>query len=107
MPSNDLDNGSFIIKCRETTGTDRSDIFSIKKPSFQWYYKGIWYELADSNEGVAKDWEVNFKRDTITLYNNKTDWNRFIDLKRMIASMKFSSNEEYLYVCNKIKVGDL
>ena len=95
---------SLIIKCKETTGTGRSDIFKIKKPSFKWYYKGKWYELANSNNGVAKDWEVNFLKNKIKLYNKKTDWIRSIDLETMTALMQFPTGEEYLYTCIFINI---
>ena len=48
-----------LIKCNETTGTRRFDIFKINNPEFFWYYENEWYELAVSNEGVAKDWKVD------------------------------------------------
>ena len=95
-------NDSHTIKCKEITGTGRSDIFRIKNPSFKWYYKGKWYELANSEEGVAKDWQVNFFKNVVTLYNKKTEWNRRIDLDKMTAAMQFSTGEEYLYNCSSI-----
>ena len=90
---------SIIIKCNEITGTNRSDIFKINNPNFKWYYKGKWYELANSNKGVAKDWEVNFSKEIITLFNNNTKWFRLINLEKMTASMIFPTGEEYIYHC--------
>ena len=77
-----------ILKCKETTGTGRHDIFKINEPEFSWYYNSKWYELAKSDKGVAKDWEVKFSKKVITLYNIKTKWHRLIDLDKMTASMK-------------------
>ena len=102
LPAKDLDVNAIIIKCSETTGTGRSDIFMIDRPSFKWNYKGKWYELAISNNGVAKDWDVNFFENKVNLFNKKTEWKRSIDLRKMIASMEFSTGEKYLYKCKKI-----
>ena len=67
--ANDKYNKAIIIKCQEVTGTGRSDIFKINKPNFKWYYKGIWYELSNSKERVAKDWKVSFSKNKIIFYN--------------------------------------
>ena len=91
-----------ILKCKETTGTGRHDIFKINEPEFSWYYNSKWYELAKSDKGVAKDWQISFYKYTIKLYNTKTEWLREIDLKEMTAFMKFPSGELYLYECSKI-----
>ncbi len=98
--ANDKYNKAIIIKCQEVTGTGRSDIFKINKPNFKWYYKGIWYELSNSKEGVAKDWKVNFSKNKIIFYNYKTKWHRLIDLEKMTALMKFATGEEYIYNCS-------
>ncbi|MBF95662.1 MAG: hypothetical protein CMJ13_00350 [Pelagibacterales bacterium] len=90
---------SLIIKCEETTGTGRSDIFRIHNPYFEWYYKGKWHEIGYSKKGAAKDWIVNFNKNIITLHNKKTNWNRLINLKKMTASMLFPTGEKYLYNC--------
>ncbi len=91
-----------VIKCNETTGTRRHDIFKIKNPEFYWYYDDKWYELAVSNEGIAKDWEVSFSGLKIILYNEGMDWLREINLETMTAYMKFPSGEYYLYKCKNI-----
>ena len=91
-----------ILKCKETTGTGRHDIFKINEPEFSWYYNGKWYELAKSDKGVAKDWQISFYKYKIKLYNTKAEWLREIDLKEMTAFMKFPSGELYLYECSKI-----
>ena len=93
-----------IIKCLELTGTGREDIFKINNPSFQWKYKNKWYELADSDKGIANDWKVLFKKSEINLYNSVTKWSRTIDLKKMSAIMNFPSGEKYIYKCNYIKI---
>ena len=92
-----------IIKCRETTGTGGIDIFKIKNPEFFWYYNNKWYELAESTEGAAKDWEVIFSKNKIKLYNLKMKWFREIDLNTMTAYMKFPTGETYLYKCDNYK----
>lgn len=92
-----------IIKCNETTGTRRFDIFKINNPEFFWYYENKWYELAVSNEGVAKDWKVDFSGLKIKLLNENMNWIREIDLENMTAYMKFPSGEYYLYECNNIE----
>ena len=97
--SDDINGKNITLKCNEITGTNRNDIFKINTPNFKWYYKGKWYELANSKSGVAKDWNVNFSKNIITLYNYKTKWYRFIDLDKMTASMKFPTGEEYIYNC--------
>ena len=91
-----------IIKCIENTGTGREDIFKINNPSFQWKYKSKWYELAESNNGVSKDWKVVFNKSEIELYNNITKWRRVINLKKMAATMNFPTGEKYLYKCKYI-----
>ena len=58
----------------ETTGTGRQDIFKINKPEFFWYYNFKWYELSVSQKGVAKDWDIDFKKNMIRLYNKKMEW---------------------------------
>ena len=98
--ANDKYNKAILIKCQEVTGTGKSDIFKINKPNFKWYYKGKWYELSNSNEGVAKDWKVSFSKNKIIFYNYKTKWHRLIDLEKMTALMKFSTGEEYIYNCS-------
>ena len=97
--SDNLNRKDIILECFEVTGTNRSDIFKINKPNFKWYYKGKWFELANSKTGVAKDWQVNFSKKTITLYNYKTKWQRLINLDKMTALMKFPTGEEYIYNC--------
>ena len=92
-----------LIKCNETTGTRRFDIFKINNPEFFWYYENEWYELAVSNEGVAKDWKVDFSGLKIRLFNEHMNWLREIDLKNMTAYMKFPSGEYYLYECNNLE----
>ena len=62
-----------------------------------------WYELAVSNEGVAKDWKVDFSGLKIRLFNEHMNWLREIDLKNMTAYMKFPSGEYYLYECNNLE----
>jgi hypothetical protein len=94
-------NENLIIKCMETTGTGRQDIFKINKPEFFWYYNSKWYELAVSQKGVAKDWDIDFKENLIRLYNKKMEWIREIDLTNMTAYMKFPTGEQYLYECEK------
>ncbi len=96
-------NQDLIIKCLEITGTGGQDIFKINKPEFFWYYNSKWYELSVSQKGVAKDWDIDFKENLIRLYNKKMEWLREIDLKNMTAYMQFSSGEQYLYECKKIK----
>ena len=56
------------IKCIETTGTGRSDIFKINNPEFFWYYNNKWYELAVSKKGVAKDWEIFFLKNNLFFF---------------------------------------
>jgi hypothetical protein len=102
LSSNDKYNHSITIKCLETTGTGRNDIFKINNPSFQWFYKGKWYEIGNSKNVLAKDWNVKFTKNNITLYNYKTKWYRYIDLDKMSALMKFPTGEEYIYKCNFI-----
>ena len=102
LNAKDNNNQSLIIKCNEITGTGRSDIFRIKDPNFEWYYKGRWYELSNSENRVGKDWIVKFSKNIITLYNKKTEWNRRIDMEKMTASMQFPTGEEYLYSCCNI-----
>ena len=96
------DNQSLVIKCKEITGTGKSDIFRIKDPNFEWYYKGRWYELTNSESRVGKDWIVKFSKNIITLYNKKTEWKRLIDIEKMTALMKFPTGEEYLYICSTV-----
>ena len=91
------------IKCRETTGTGRSDIFKINNPEFFWYYNNKWYELAVSKKGVAKDWEIFFLKNKIRLFNKRMEWLREIDLDKMSAYMRFPTGEFYLYKCTKLK----
>ncbi len=91
-----------ILKCKETTGTGRHDVFKINEPEFSWYYNSKWYELAKSDKRVAKDWQISFYKDKIKLYNTKTEWFREIDLIEMTAFMRFPSGELYLYECSKI-----
>jgi hypothetical protein len=86
----------------ETTGTGRQDIFKINKPEFFWYYNFKWYELSVSQKGVAKDWDIDFKKNMIRLYNKKMEWLREIDLSNMTAYMQFSSGEQYLYECKRM-----
>ena len=100
--SDQIEETDITLKCNEITGTNRSDIFKINNPNFKWYYRGKWYELANSKKGVAKDWEVKFSKKVITLYNIKTKWHRLIDLDKMTATMKFPTGEEYIYNCNFI-----
>ncbi len=95
-------NDFLIIKCKETTGTGRSDIFRFKKPIFEWYYKGKWYELTDSKNSPGKDWKVIFTGNKIKFFNNKTKWDRSINLENMTALMNFPTGEQYLYSCNYI-----
>ena len=95
-------NEELIIKCHEITGTGGRDIFKINKPEFFWYYNFKWHEIAVSKQGVAKDWEIIYKEDSIRLYNKKMEWLREIDLRNMTAYMKFSTGEQYLYECQKI-----
>ena len=95
-------NEDLIIKCMETTGTGGQDIFKINKPKFFWYYNSKWYELAVSQNGVAKDWDIDFKENLIILYNKKMEWLREIDFINMTAHMKFSTGEQYLYKCERI-----
>ncbi len=95
---------SITLKCNEITGTNRSDIFKINNPNFKWYYKGKWYELTNSKKGVAKDWEVSFSKEIITLFNYKTKWFRLINLDKMTALMKFPTGEEYIYHCILIDI---
>ena len=102
LNSNDKYSQVVTVKCKEITGTERSDIFKIKKPNFKWYYKGKWYELSASDKGVAKDWEVKFTKKIITLYNIKTKWYRVINLEKMTAIMKFPTGEKYQYNCSII-----
>ena len=97
--SYNLNEKEIILECIEVTGTNRSDIFKINKPYFKWYYKGKWYELANSKNGVAKDWKVHFSKKIITFYNYKTKWERLINLDKMTALMKFPTGEEYIYNC--------
>ena len=97
--SDDINGKNITLKCNEITGTNRNDIFKIKNPNFKWYYKGKWYELANSKSGVAKDWNVKFTKNIITLYNYKTKWYRLIDLDKMTALMKFPTGEKYIYNC--------
>jgi hypothetical protein len=92
-----------IIKCIEMTGTGGQDIFKINKPEFFWHYNSKWYELSVSQQGVARDWNVDFNENLIRLYNKKMEWLREIDLKNMTAYMQFSSGEKYLYDCKNIK----
>ena len=100
-----ISNNKFnIIKCVELTGTGREDIFKINNPSFQWKYKNKWYELADSEKGIAKDWTVLFSKIEINLYNSVTKWSRTIDLKEMSAIMDFPTGEKYIYKCNYFKI---
>jgi len=101
--SKDINSDDLIIKCIEMTGTEGQDIFKINKPEFFWYYNSKWYELAVSQKGVAKDWDINFKENLIRLYNKKMEWLREIDLNKMTAYMQFPSGEQYLYKCKKIK----
>ena len=96
-----LINSSRVIKCKETTGTGKSDIFRIKNPEFEWLYKKKWYKISGFKANIT-DWDVKFENDRIKLFNKKTEWSRIIDLKRMTASMLFSSGEKYLYFCHKI-----
>ena len=103
LQASDLITSNNIIKCAELTGTGREDIFKINNPSFQWKYKNKWYELADSEKGIAKDWIVLFNKNEINLYNSVTKWSRTIDLKKMSAIMNFPSGEKYIYKCNYIK----
>ena len=91
------------IKCKETTGTGRFDIFKINNPEFYWYYDKKWYELAVSQEGVAKDWEISFSNNKVRLFNKRMEWLREIDLERMSAYMKFPGGEFYLYNCKKLE----
>ncbi len=102
LNSKDKYSQAITVKCKEITGTERSDIFKIKNPNFKWYYNGKWYELSDSDKGVAKDWEVKFTKKIITLYNIKTKWYRVVDLRKMTATMKFPTGEEYQYNCSFI-----
>ena len=102
LSANDKYIKAFTIKCKETTGTGKSDIFRINKPNFKWYYRKKWYELANSKEGIAKDWEVSFSKNKITFFNYKTKWYRLIDLDKMTALMKFPTGEEYIYNCSYI-----
>tara|TARA_B100000029_G_scaffold495605_1_gene560751 strand:+ start:522 stop:884 length:363 start_codon:yes stop_codon:yes gene_type:complete len=102
LNAQDHHNQVLIVKCKEITGTGKSDIFRIKNPNFEWYYKGRWYELTNSEIGVGKDWIVKFSKNIITLYNKKTKWKRLIDMKKMTALMKFPTGEEYLYICNTV-----
>jgi hypothetical protein len=90
------------IKCKETTGTGRHDIFKINDPKFFWYYDKKWYELAVSKTSTAKDWEVSFKKEKIRLFNTRMKWLREINLKEMTAFMKFPTGEFYLYKCKKL-----
>ena len=91
------------IKCKETTGTGRFDIFKINNPEFYWYYDKKWYELAVSKEGVAKDWEIRFFNNKVRLFNKRMEWLREIDLEKMSAYMKFPSGEFYLYKCKTLE----
>ena len=91
------------IKCKETTGTGRFDIFKINNPEFYWYYDKKWYELAVSKEGVAKDWEIRFFNNKVRLFNKRMEWLREIDLEKMSAYMEFPSGEFYLYKCKKLE----
>ena len=97
------ENEDLIIKCMEITGTGGQDIFKINKPEFFWYYNSRWYELSVSQNGVAKDWNIDFKENLIILYNEKMKWLREIDLNNMTAYMKFSNGEQYLYKCERIR----
>ncbi len=92
-----------VIKCSETTGTGRSDIFKIKNPEFYWFYNKKWYELSVSTKGVASDWKITFNKNKIKLFNHKMKWLREIDLDKMTAYMKFPTGEYYLYECKKIE----
>lgn len=92
------------LKCKETTGTGRHDIFKINDPEFFWYYDKKWYELAVLKTGLGKDWEVNFKKGKIRLFNTRMKWLREINLKEMTAFMKFPTGEFYLYECEKLKL---